>query len=136
MLFVIRDLRVLILVSCYHVYLTDLVLNRLMGCLNTDNIICDVVWFSGVYELGWLLKVNAARYCVCVVLGFVLKGVSKHSTHVATSVYNTILNYPVINAVYALDYIEQAWWKAFSLNVDALIISLKSLLGANVGAIV
>ncbi|AUG34090.1 6,7-dimethyl-8-ribityllumazine synthase [Candidatus Hodgkinia cicadicola] len=136
MLFVIRDLRVLILVSCYHGYLADLVLNRLLGCLNTDNTICDVVWFAGAYELGWLLKVNAVRYCVCVVLGFVLKGASDHSTHVITSVYNTILNYPVINAVYALDCIEQAWRKAFGLNVDALVTSLKCLLGANVGAIV
>lgn len=108
MLFLIRDLRILILVSCYHVYLADLVLNRLMVYLDTDNVIYNIVWFSGVYELGWLLNVNAARYCACVVLGFVLKGMSEHSTHVVASVYSTILNYPIINAIYALDCIEQA----------------------------
>lgn len=48
------------------------------------------------------------RYCACVVLGFVLKGISEHSNHVITSVYNTILKYPVINAVYALSRVEQA----------------------------
>ncbi|ATW06060.1 6,7-dimethyl-8-ribityllumazine synthase [Candidatus Hodgkinia cicadicola] len=136
MLFLIRDLRILILVSCYHVYLADLVLNRLMVYLDTDNVIYNIVWFSGVYELGWLLNVNAARYCACVVLGFVLKGMSEHSTHVVASVYSTILNYPIINAIYALDCIEQAWWKAFSLNVGAFAVSLKSLLGASVGVIV
>ncbi|AHL30901.1 MAG: putative 6,7-dimethyl-8-ribityllumazine synthase [Candidatus Hodgkinia cicadicola] len=135
MLFVIRDLRVLILVSCYHVYLTDLVLNRLIVYLCSNNIIYNIVWFSGVYELGWLLNVNSARCSASVVLGFVLKGMSLHSALVTTSVYNTILNYPVINAVYALDYVEQAWTKAFSLKANALALSLKSVLGANVGVI-
>ncbi|XXN13629.1 MAG: 6,7-dimethyl-8-ribityllumazine synthase [Candidatus Hodgkinia cicadicola] len=136
MLFVIRDLNALILVSCYHVYLTDLVLNRLKRYLYSNNIIYNVVWFSGVYDLGWLLNVNAVRYCVCVVLGFVIKGSSEHSNHVIASVYNTILNYPVINAIYALDCVERAWRKAFSLNVEALVVSLSSVLGASAGALV
>ncbi|AIC63875.1 6,7-dimethyl-8-ribityllumazine synthase [Candidatus Hodgkinia cicadicola] len=130
-LFVIRDLRVLILVSCYHVYLADLVLNRLKACSNASGIVYDIVWFSGVYELGWLLNVGAVRYCACVVLGFVLKGISEHSNHVITSVYNTILKYPVINAVYALSRVEQAWLKAFSLDAKALVVSLNSVLGAS-----
>ncbi|AUG33760.1 6,7-dimethyl-8-ribityllumazine synthase [Candidatus Hodgkinia cicadicola] len=136
MLFVIRDLRVLILVSCCCVYSTDLALNRLKVCLNADNIIYDVVWFSGAYELGWLLNVNAVRYCACVVLGFAPKRANEHSAHVVACVYNTISNCPVVDAIQSLDCVEQAWWKAFSLNANALIVSLKSLLGANVGVIV
>ncbi|AUI38854.1 6,7-dimethyl-8-ribityllumazine synthase [Candidatus Hodgkinia cicadicola] len=136
MLFVIRDLRVLILVCCCCVYSADLVLKRLKACSHADNIIYDVVWFSGAHELRWLLNVNAVRYCACVVLGFVLKRANGRSAHVVASDYNTILSCAVVDAIYSLDYIEQAWSQAFSLNANALIVSLKSLLGANVGAFV
>ncbi|XXM90142.1 6,7-dimethyl-8-ribityllumazine synthase [Candidatus Hodgkinia cicadicola] len=131
MLFLVRDLRVLILVSCCHFYLTDLLMKRLNSVLVAQSVVCDVVWFFGAYELSWLLKCNSSRYCAYVVLGFVLKGVSAHNKHIVFSVYNNASRYPVVNAIYALDFVELAWRKAFEFNVVSLLISLRTVLSAS-----
>ncbi|XXN13794.1 MAG: 6,7-dimethyl-8-ribityllumazine synthase [Candidatus Hodgkinia cicadicola] len=133
MLFLIKDLRVLILVSCYHVYLTDLVLKRLIAKLNTLGFVFYTTWFFGAYELGWLLKFVAPRYCACIVLGFVLKGISIHNALVSASVYNNALRYPIVNCICSLDYVELAWNRALSLNVGALATSLKTVIGISSG---
>ncbi|XXN19753.1 MAG: 6,7-dimethyl-8-ribityllumazine synthase [Candidatus Hodgkinia cicadicola] len=129
----VRDLRVLILVSCCHVYLTDLALRRLIDCLNAHNVSFVVAWFFGVYDLDWILNSSSSRYCGYVVLGFVLKGISAHNVYVTMSVFNNILHYPVVNAICSLNCVELAWEKAFNLNVVELTVSLWALLGTSVG---
>ncbi|ATY93452.1 6,7-dimethyl-8-ribityllumazine synthase [Candidatus Hodgkinia cicadicola] len=133
MLFLIRDIRILILVSCCHVYLADLVLKRLKARLSAQNIAFVVMWFFGVYDLNWVLDSSFSHYSGYIVLGFVLKGVSSHNIYITMSVFNSILRYPVVNAVCSLDYVELAWKKAFDLNVFELITSLRVLLGISFG---
>ncbi|XXM93323.1 MAG: 6,7-dimethyl-8-ribityllumazine synthase [Candidatus Hodgkinia cicadicola] len=115
--------------SCCHVYLSDLALKTLTNSLRVSGITYNINWFFGVYELSWLLAHDTVRYCACIVLGFVLKGVSAHNVYIASSVYNRVVRYPVVNAIYTLDYVELAWERAFGLTSAALITSLKTVLG-------
>ncbi|XXM93649.1 6,7-dimethyl-8-ribityllumazine synthase [Candidatus Hodgkinia cicadicola] len=129
-------MRILVLVSRCHVFLADMALKRVVVGLRFGCFVWDVSWFYGCYELSWLLRSAAARCCACVVIGFVLKGLSDHNVHVAVSVYSDWLRFPVVNAVFALDCAEAAWNKAISLDCAAVAYSLASLLGTSFARLV
>ncbi|MFP3039567.1 MAG: 6,7-dimethyl-8-ribityllumazine synthase [Candidatus Hodgkinia cicadicola] len=136
MLFLATAPRLLILVSRYHLLVTNLMLAKALNAAAAVFKAWDVRWFCGIHELLWILEVLPPCYSAVLVLGAVLRGDTEHAVLLGYSFYRSCLYRPVVSFVVVADTKEAVWRKVFATHVNSLAQAMCCIVSRNCGLLV
>ncbi len=130
MLFVTRVPIILIVCTNCNLLVSDCMLQNVLKSI-PNFYSCRVQWCFGIYDLGWTVNQNTARYHAIVVIGFSIKGMTDHYNLITQSCYHQLVWYPIVNLITICNSIEEAWQKAISFNHKVTVKALTSIIGIN-----